>query len=214
MTRVKICGLMRPEDADAVNAAGADCAGFILSAGFRRSVDAGLAARIAGRLVPDVVPVGVFVDEPPERIACIVAAGTVRAVQLHGGEDGAYIEALRALLPAGVPIAQAFKVTGPADVAAANESKADLVLLDAGQGTGRTFDWTNVAGVSRPYVLAGGLGPDNVARAVVQLGPFAVDMSSGVETGGVKDPEKIAHAVRAVRRADAAAGHDEATIQE
>ena len=198
MTLVKICGLMRPEDADAVNAAGADFAGFILSAGFRRSKSMKQAAAISAHLDPAVTAVGVFVDEPAAFIAPFVEAGAIRAIQLHGGEGDDYIGALRERLP-GTPIVKAFKIRSVEDIAEANASTADLVLLDNGQGTGEAFDWNRIGGIGRRYVLAGGLNPGNVADAVNLLRPYAVDMSSGVETQGSKDPEKIMRAVSAAR---------------
>lgn len=208
MSLVKICGLMRVEDADAVNAAGADFAGFILTAGFRRSIGAELAGAISARLDKAVTPVGVFVDEPVENIAPFVEAGTIRMVQLHGGEDDAYIDALRRRLP-DTPVMKAFKVRTAADVEAANASGAHAVLLDNGQGTGEAFDWGLLASIDRPYILAGGLTPDNVAAAVRRLRPHAVDMSSGVETDGRKDPEKIHAAVQAVRGSSGQNGKEE-----
>lgn len=198
MTLVKICGLMRVQDAEAVNAAGADFAGFILSKGFRRSIDATRAAEISSHLSQEVRPVGVFVDEPVEFVAELIESGTVEVAQLHGSESDDYIDCLRARMPECL-IVKAFRVRNEADIAQANASHADLVLLDNGQGTGEAFDWSHLESVKRPYVLAGGLGAHNVAQAVRQFSPYAVDMSSGVETDGLKDSEKIAKAVRAVR---------------
>lgn len=199
--KVKVCGLMRPEDVEAVNAAGADFAGFILSDGFRRSIDRERARELSSRLAIGTAPVGVFVDEPIEYIVPFAADGTIDAVQLHGDEDDAFIEELRLALPPGCAIVKAFKVRGGDDIARANASAADLVLLDNGQGTGKAFDWTAIEGIARPFVLAGGLGPGNVAEAVRLFRPYAVDMSSGVETDGRKDPQKIADAVREARSA-------------
>lgn len=199
MTLVKICGLMRAEDADAVNAAGPDFAGFILSQGFRRSISAERAAAISARLNSSITPVGVFVDETEEYIAPFVEQKTIRAVQLHGSEDESLVRALKERFPDTLVI-KAFKVKGADDVAAANASGADLVLLDNGQGTGERFDWSVLDSAARPYILAGGLGPGNVSAAIEQLHPYAVDMSSGVETNGQKDPQKIMEAVKGVQR--------------
>lgn len=124
--------------------------------------------------------------------------GIIFAAQLHGSEDEDYIGDLRRRT--GGILIQAFSVASPSDMERAAASPADYVLLDSGGGTGRTFDWRQIKGFKRPYFLAGGLGADNLPAALAELRPFAVDMSSGVETGGVKDPAKIEAAVAAVRR--------------
>ena len=210
-TRIKICGLRRTEDVRAVNEAKPDMAGFILSPGFRRSVRLEDAFKLADLLDPCVTVVGVFVDEPIEHVARFThhfdfdgfepARGI--AVQLHGDESDDYIDQLRHAMAYpgwyGIPIIKACTVRTREDVERACRSKADLVLLDNGQGSGKTFDWSLLDEVDRSYVLAGGLGPENVADAVRRMHPFAVDMSSGVETNGWKDPSKIREAVGAVR---------------
>ena len=119
--------------------------------------------------------------------------------QLHGGEDEAYIRRLRRLTRK--PVIQAFRMDTEEDGEKAQASSADYVLLDAGEGgTGTVFDWSLLRGVTRPYFLAGGLNPANVAGAVEILAPYAVDVSSGIETDGVKDREKMAAFVQAVRK--------------
>jgi phosphoribosylanthranilate isomerase len=204
---VKLCGLTRPRDVEAANAAAPDMAGFVVDVpSSRRSVGFEALVDLLAALDPRVAAVGVFVDEPPELVGLAVAAG-VDVVQLHGHEDDAYLRRLRETLPAGVPVIQGFLVAGPDDVERADASAADLVLLDGGRGQGRPFDWGLLTGVTRPYVLAGGLGPDNVAlalRAAARAGarPWGVDMSSGVETDGAKDPTKMAAAVAAAKGAE------------
>jgi phosphoribosylanthranilate isomerase len=96
-------------------------------------------------------------------------------------------------------VIQAYRIASEDDIRRARESAADYILLDHGTGTGQTFDWNLVRGIGRPFFLAGGLGPDNLREAVSRMEPFAVDMSSSVETDKVKDREKILAAVRAVR---------------
>jgi phosphoribosylanthranilate isomerase len=118
--------------------------------------------------------------------------------QLHGQEDEDYLAALRARAP-GYQIWKAFRARSPRDVAAAEGSSADLVVLDSGQGTGRTFDWSLARQVRRPFLLAGGLDPDNIPQAIRTVGPFGLDLSSGVETDRRKDREKILAAVQATR---------------
>ena len=141
---------------------------------------------------------GVFVNEPPENIAALLAAGTIDVAQLHGSEDEAYIRRLRSLT--NKPLIQAFRIDDEADIRQANRSTADFILLDSGSGgTGTAFDWLLLQGIDRPYFLAGGLGPDNVCEAVSCLHPYGVDVSSGIETNRQKDTAKMAAFVAAVR---------------
>ncbi len=205
MTRIKICGLTRPEDVDAVNAARPDFCGFIVDfPKSRRNVSHAQLRALRERLDGAVVPVGVFVDAPPKVVAALQNDGTITVAQLHGHESGDYIAALRALT-GGKPVWKAYRVRTPADIGAARRSTADRVLLDNGTGTGRVFDWALVGEIGRPWVLAGGLTPENLQDAVCTLRPWGVDLSSGVESGGVKDAGKISAAVAAVRKE---LGHD------
>ena len=199
MTKIKICGLSRPCDIEYVNEAKPDYCGFIINVPkSKRNVSPDTVRQLVKNLSPDVKPVGVFVNAPMDEIAALTEDGTLAYVQLHGKEDEAYIAALRENIH--VPIIQAFKVTCPKDVAHAQQSSADYILLDNGSGgTGKTFDWSHLRGITRPYILAGGLGPDNLRQAVSQLAPWGVDLSSGVETDGFKDKNKVLAAVQAVR---------------
>ena len=201
MTKIKICGLSRPCDIEYVNEAKPDFCGFIINVPkSKRNVSPDTVRQLVKNLSPEVKPVGVFVNAPIEEITALVQDGTLSYVQLHGQEDEAYIAALRKHIQ--VPILQAFKITCPEDAARAEASSADYILLDNGSGgTGKTFDWSHLSGVTRPYILAGGLGPDNLTQAVSQLSPWGVDLSSGVETDGYKDREKVLAAVHAVRSA-------------
>jgi phosphoribosylanthranilate isomerase len=205
MTKIKLCGLSRPQDIEAANRLRPDYIGFIFAPKSRRYVSPQRAAELRALLDPSIQAVGVFVREEPETIAALLRAGTIDVAQLHGGEDEDYIAALRART--GKPLIQAFRVDTQEDVQRAGKSSADLVLLDAGTGgTGTCFDWSLIQSLKRPYFLAGGLGVENVADAVKTLRPYAVDVSSGIETDGVKDPQKMTDFVRAVRAAD---GKDE-----
>lgn len=197
--RIKICGLFRPEDARAVNAAMPEYAGFVFCETSRRRVTPDMARSLRAALHADIRTVGVFVDAPIGRIADLYADQTISVAQLHGGEDAAYIGALRDACPT-LEIWQAFQVRTAGDVAKAASSAADLVLLDGGTGEGKAFDWALVRGFPRPFILAGGLTPETIPGALARLGPFAVDISSGVETGGMKDADKITATVRAARR--------------
>lgn len=197
-TKIKICGLTRLADAEAVNRAMPDYAGFVFYEKSRRCVSAKQACALRKMIHPSVQTVGVFVDAEPETIAALCRDGTIDAIQLHGSEDSRCIARLREMLP-GYEIWQAFRVRAPGDLKGAAASGADMVLLDSGGGTGARFDWALAEGFPRPFVLAGGLTPENIPDAITWLHPYAVDVSSGVETGGVKDAEKICAAVRAAR---------------
>ena len=152
------------------------------------------------QLAPGIQAVGVFVKEDPETVVHLLEDGVIDVAQLHGGESEAYIRTLRQHTHK--PILQAFRVDTPADLEKAQASSADYILLDSGDGgTGERFDWSLLAGATRPYFLAGGLDPENVGGAVEKLKPYAVDVSSGIETDGKKDPEKMKNFVRAVRGA-------------
>ena len=198
MTKIKICGLSRECDIDFANETKPDYAGFVVNfPKSRRNVSPDRARELASRLSPEITPVGVFVDERPEVIAELVNCGAIRAAQLHGSEDEEYIKNLRALCRC--EIIQAFRVKDEEDVRRAAQS-SDYVLLDGGQGEGKRFDWRFAENFSRPCFIAGGLDAENVAEVIERLRPFAVDMSSGVETDGFKDKDKIEAAAAAVRR--------------
>ena len=209
-TRVKLCGMSRPQDVDAACAAGPDFCGFVVD--FPKSHRSVAPAQLslltmrlgmmegAAGLDHPLWRVGVFVDKPTQDIVDIVCRCGLDLVQLHGHETAADVRALRAALP-GTGIIQAFRVSTPEDVARACESPADMVLLDNGQGTGESFDWSLTARATRPFMLAGGLGPHNVAAAIAQVHPWGVDMSSGIETDKVKDPTKMKAAVAAAKGA-------------
>lgn len=198
-TLIKCCGMFRPEDIAAVNAAQPDFCGFVIDfPKSHRNVSPEQARRLRARLNAGIAAVGVFVDQALTNIARTASECALDAVQLHGGEDDLYIRELRR--HTGASIIKAFRVRTQRDLEAACASSADLVLLDNGQGTGATFDWSLLEGFERPYLLAGGLTPRNIPQAIEQLHPYAVDISSGIETNGLKDPKKISEAVINTRR--------------
>lgn len=198
MTKIKLCGLTRPEDITAANVLEPDFVGFVFAPKSRRCVTAEQSKALRNHLLPSIQAVGVFVDEEPERVADLLEEGIIDLAQLHGGEDEDYLKRLRALTEK--PIIQAFPIKTPKDLERAQASSADNILLDSGAGTGIPFDWTLLKNFRRPYLLAGGLGPDNVAQAIGFLHPWGVDVSSGIETGGMKDFHKMAAFVAAVRK--------------
>lgn len=206
MTKIKICGLYCPCDVDYVNQAQPDWCGFIINfPKSHRNLTPNQVRELRAGLSRRVTPVGVFVDRPVEEVAALLNDGTIAVAQLHGHEDDAYIAQLRSqvtghhLWPK-LEIWKAFKIRSAADLGAANSSTADMVLLDNGYGTGQTFDWSLAGGVKRPFLLAGGLTPDNIPDAIRQLHPAGLDISSGVETDQKKDPAKILAAVAAARK--------------
>lgn len=197
-TLIKTCGMFSFKDIEAVNAARPDLMGFVVNVPkSHRSVTPARAEQLRAQLAPGIRAVGVFVDEGPHVIASMVRADAIDMVQLHGHEDENYLKYLSAICDA--PVIQAFKIASEADVARAVSSSADVILLDNGCGTGERFDWSLLAGVTHPFILAGGLTPEAIPQAIAQLRPWAVDLSSGLEINKVKDPNKIAAAVHAVR---------------
>lgn len=200
MTKIKICGLRRPEDIAYVNEAKPDFAGFIIDVPkSRRNVPREKVRELTALLSPEILPVGVFVNAPMETILSLVTNGTLKAVQLHGQESQSYLEELKKQVA--VPLIRAFSIRSPEDLTEAEKSPADFVLLDNGAGgTGETFDWSLLSSFDRPFFLAGGLRLENITEAVSRFHPYALDLSSGVETDGYKDKEKINAAVAAVRR--------------
>ena len=196
---VKICGLQTEEDIEAVNDALPDYAGFVFDSTRRRYISPQDAGRLCKRLDGRITPVAVFVNASEQLLDEVIDQCGISVFQLHGNEDEAYIGLLRHRLPA-VTIIKAFSVSQPEDLPGPLGSSADLVLLDHGTGgTGKPFDWSILTGFKKPYILAGGLHSDNVRQALGVTKPFAVDVSSGVETDGRKDRNKILRFVSVVR---------------
>lgn len=220
MTYIKMCGLRREEDVLSAVKCGADLTGFILTARYWRSISEEKLRELK-KLIPEgIKAVGVFVDEPVEYPARLLKEGVIDIAQLHGQEDEVYMQRLREMAdldqgvklaggrqsaqiqPGDIRIIKAIKVTDANDVKKADSCAADMVLLDSGTGTGRTFDWSLIRSVKRPFLLAGGLEPGNAAQAVESIRPWGVDVSSGIETDRVKDPQKMKAFAGAVREAD------------
>ncbi len=224
--KIKLCGLSRPIDIDYVNEAKPDYCGFIINVPKSiRNTTPDQVRALRENLSPDIIPVGVFRNEPVETVAGLLLDGTISVAQLHGSEDEAYIQQLRSF--GDFTIFKAFRAPaveqradsgenasssvnaagehGNSDALAVwadtvNKSSADMVLLDnGGGGTGKTFEWALTDLIRRPFLLAGGIGPDNITEALDRLHPWGVDMSSSVETDGKKDREKMLQAVAKVR---------------
>lgn len=204
-TRIKICGLTREADVDAAVEAGADAIGFVLYAKSPRHVSTARAAELVRRLPPFVMPVALLVNASDEELGAAAAAMPQALLQFHGDETPADCER------AGRPYLRAARMGAGLDLVdfALQFSNAQAVLLDAHVegfgGGGKVFDWSLIpANVPRPVVLSGGLHAGNVTEGILQVRPWAVDVSSGVETAkGIKDAALIRRFCEAVRDADA-----------
>ena len=199
MTKIKICGLRTEEDVRLVNEYRPEYCGFIFWEPSKRYITPEKAASLIKFLDPAITPVGVFLDEDAKKTAEVVQLSGVCLVQLHGKEDDAYISKVRELT--GRKVIKAFKPSSEDDVRAAEKSSADMIMFDAGAGSGKTFNWDVLKGCKREYFLAGGLAPENAELAVRTLRPYALDVSSGVETDGVKDGSKIEEFIKVTRNA-------------
>lgn len=173
-TKIKICGLKRPEDITYVNEAKPDYCGFIIEfPKSSRNVTGALVRELTAKLNPDIIPVGVFVNAAPERVEKLLLDGTIHIAQLHGQEDEAYIRRIQK--NTGHQVIKAFSVKTAQDIENVLKSPADYILLDqGGGGTGQTFDWSLIPEIDRPFFLAGGLGADNLETAVRTIHPSAM----------------------------------------
>jgi len=197
--RVKICGLMDAETACFAASAGADAIGVVFAAGPRR-VEVEKARAILAALPPFVGRVGVFVNEAQDTVREVAVSCGLTALQFHGDEDAGYCRGFT------LPVLKAVRMRPGTDLSVLDRFPAAGFVLDSYDpllfgGTGRPFPWEMAAkrpGV--PVILAGGLNAENVARAIYQVRPYAVDVSSGVETGGKKDAGKIKEFIETVRR--------------
>jgi phosphoribosylanthranilate isomerase len=211
MSKIKICGITREDEIAAVNVALPDYIGFVFVERSKRYVTSGQAKLLRVGLSAGIQVVGVFVDESVDNIVSLFESGVIDLAQLHGDEDNSYIEELQRR--SSIPIIKAFSVDSVDDISRAAESPADFVLLDHGSGgTGVSFNWDFLSmdpGTSprmtggepltgKPFFLAGGIDLDNIGDALA-LKPYAIDVSSGAETNGIKDSKKIIELVRRVR---------------
>lgn len=200
MTKIKLCGLSRTQDIEAANKLKPDYIGFVFAAKSKRRVSPLKATELKSRLDPEIKAVGVFLDDDLDAVAAMMNLGIVDLVQLHGSEDEEYIKKLRTITDK--PVIKAFIINSAEDVKRAEASTADYILLDGGKGEGKAFDWSLLKNIDRPYFLAGGLNPGNAADAVRTLRPFSVDVSTGIESDGKKDEEKMTAFVNAVREGE------------
>ena len=218
--RIKICGLFREQDIDYVNEARPDYCGFVFAES-KRQVSPAQAATLKRRLSDGIAAVGVFVNAPIETIAALYRDGTIDIAQLHGDEDETYIAHLKeATGNTPIPVIQVIKSTSFNTLSRRHGEHGDhgkykknfkkpcppclrenYYLLDSGAGSGETFDWESLKSleIDKPWFLAGGINLDNIKQAMA-VKPFGIDISSGAETGGVKDREKILQLVTTIRK--------------
>lgn len=215
--QIKICGLKRNEDVDYVNQTKPDCVGFVF-AGAKRKIDYDTAKMLREKLDPSIPSVGVFVNAKIEFVVQLLEEGVIQIVQLHGDEDANYIQNLRHELEKSVvinknmsgniTIIKAIRVKSSEEVLEAEKMAVDYLLLDAFQedeygGSGKVFDHNLIPKLKKPYFLAGGITEGNVVGILDLLKrkdnlPYCVDVSSSVETDGLKDRAKIAQIVEVV----------------
>ena len=192
MPKIKICGLSRPQDVDFVNTSKPDFIGFVFAPS-RRQIDEETAYELRKKLIDGITPVGVFVDGSIEQISKLCNLGVIEYAQLHGNENAETIARLKSACPQ-IKLIKAVEVKSKADIKRAQSLDVEFLLLDSGKGSGQAFDWS-IIDKPRPYFLAGGIHLENISRALA-LKPYGVDVSSGAETDGIKDGEKIAELVK------------------
>ena len=202
MLKLKICGMRRPEDIEMANRHKPDYIGFVFAESPRK-VSYEQAKELSGLLSDEIVPVGVFVNEHMKLIVDLFKDGIIEMAQLHGDEDEKYIRNLKdkSIEETGkqIPVINAIEIKDGADyndeLLKWRDSASDYFILDSGKGSGKTFDWSLIDIESEFFknsiFLAGGLNSENLALAIGEFNPFAVDLSSSVETDGFKDEEKI-----------------------
>lgn len=189
MTKIKLCGIRRKEDIEIINKTDISYIGFIFYKNSFRYIDINKAKSLKKLLNPKIKVCGVFVNEDMEKILNIVKNNIIDIIQLHGNEDNNYIEKLKE--KSKKKIIKAFEINNERDIEKALNSKADFIMFDAGKGSGKTFDWNLIKGVQRNYFLAGGINLENINKAFNIIKPYAIDLSSSIESNGFKDENKI-----------------------
>ena len=191
MVKIKICGIKRLEDVEMVNRYKPDYIGFVF-ADSKRKVSHDLAKELRNNLDSDIIPVGVFVDSPQDEILKLFDDGIIEIAQLHGSESEQYILDLKKRTNGELKIINAIEMTQEIDLLKYNDSSSDYLLLDSGKGSGKTFDWSLIRkDIKKEFFLAGGLNSENVTQAINEFNPYAIDLSSSLETDGFKDENKI-----------------------
>lgn len=191
-----MCGLRRETDIEYANKLMPDYIGYVFTEKSKRYITPEKAGKLTEILNKKITPVGVFVNSPIKNIISLTESETIKIAQLHGNENNEYISALQS---ENIIVIKAFIIKSEIDIELANNSPADHVLLDAGMGNGKTFNYSLLKNIRRPYFLAGGLTPENILNAI-ELNPYAVDVSSGIETNGFKDFTKMKKFTDSVRK--------------
>lgn len=195
--KVKFCGLCREEDIEYVNELNPDYIGFVFAKSKRQvTVDDAIYLRVELNL--NIKVVGVFVNEDNDKIIDLLKKDIIDIAQLHGNEKEEDIKLIKERTKK--EVIKAIKVTDSKDIEVWKDSCADYLLLDSGQGTGKPFDWNNIKKFNRPFFLAGGLSIENIREAIEKTSPMAIDISSGIESNGVKDYIKMKEIMRIVGR--------------
>lgn len=191
MVKIKICGLKRLEDIELANRYKIDYAGFVFAES-KRKVNYDLAKQMKEKLCEDIQSVGVFVDAGTDEILKLYNDGIIDVAQLHGMESEDYIKTLKEKTDYKLKIIKAIEVSENTDLSKYDDSLADYLLLDSGKGSGKTFDWHLIRkDLKKEFFLAGGLNSKNITQAIGEFKPYAIDLSSGVESDGFKDENKI-----------------------
>ena len=191
MAKIKICGLKRLDDIEIVNKYKPDYIGFVF-ADSKRKVTSDLACKMKKNLDSSIKSVGVFVDEDIDVIIKLYDEGIIDIAQLHGLENEEYIKKLKQKSNYQLEIINVIEMSDEKDLKEYDNSLADYLLLDSGKGSGKTFDWRLIRkDLKKEFFLAGGLNSKNISKAIEEFNPYAVDLSSGVETDGYKDELKI-----------------------
>ncbi len=203
-TKIKICGLKSIEDVLAVNEVKPDYAGFVFAQSSRQ-ISEELAEELRKRLAPNIIPVGVFVNEDREKLLRLCDRKIIHMIQLHGDEDEEYIAAIRSRVKN--PVIKAVRVRSTEDIRRVGAMDSEYLLLDAFHGkeyggSGVSFDWSLIPNMNKPFFLAGGINSTNVLEAIRRYQPYGIDVSSGVETGGSKDPAKLRQLLHLIRSTD------------
>lgn len=191
MVKIKICGIKRLEDIEIVNKYNPDYIGFVF-ADSKRKISHDLAKRLKDNLNSNILSVGVFVNSSKDEILGLFNEGIIEIAQLHGNESEEYIIDIKERTNYELKIINAIEMSQDIDLLKYDKSLADYLLLDSGKGSGKTFDWQLIRNdLKKNFFLAGGLNIQNVREAIHECNPYAIDLSSGLETDGFKDEMKI-----------------------